>query len=161
MSTTNEFVILWTTDEGQEESSGIYFYGLFESTSLPDLHGLIELDWAGENGETKIDTIESQFGVVVVVALKLLSIPEENEWLSKIESSLTTMIDRGARVAWVGGEDCTWSPEVLDPTSGAGNVYAAKTALTKLICNDTFGEPMQFISDDQLSPLWNVVLQAG
>ena len=159
MSTANEFVIFWNTNDGQEESLGIYLYGLYKANTLPQLPSLIEDAWKAEGVETQINRIDSEFGSVLIVSVKLDVIPAEDGWRKKIEASLTAMIEHGACVTWAGGEDCTWSPEVLNRTSGAGNVYAAKSISTGLVCNDKFGKPMQFLTDEQLYSLWNIVLR--
>lgn len=160
MSNATDFSIFWNSGEGHEEVQGIYLYGLFALNVLPNLTDLIERNWMSENGKTQIGHIESEFGTVVVVALKLQKIPSESEWYRNLECSLIDLVERGARVAWAGGEDCSWNPDVLNPTSDSGNVYAAMTVSTNLICNDTFGIATQFVSADQLSSIWNAVREA-
>ncbi|MDP1563559.1 MAG: hypothetical protein Q8M16_19435 [Pirellulaceae bacterium] len=159
MSKTTDFTIFWNSINGQDEVAGIYLYGLFKSNRITDVGKLLGDLWTLENGEFQAKLNESRYGSVLSVSLKLHRVPLDNDWFSKLEASLTSLIENGALVAWAGGEDCSSSPEVLNPDSCVGNVYAAKTAATAFMCNDTVDGVIEILSDAQLSSLWGVVQQ--
>ena len=157
MSKTTDFTIFWNSIDGQGEVAGIYIYGLFRSTRIADVGNRIGDLWTLENGEVQTNEYESGCGSVLCVSLKLDAIPLDTEWFSKLDASLTRLVENGALVAWAGGEDCSCSPEVLNPDSSVGNVYAAKAAATAFMCNDKAGDVIEDLSDAQLSSLWGVV----
>jgi hypothetical protein len=160
MSKTTDFTIFWNCTDGQEEVAGIYIYGLFRSTRITDMGQRICDIWALENGEVQTRLHEIGCDSVLSVSLKLDSIPLGIDWFGKLDASLTRLVEGGALVAWAGGEDCSSSPEVLNPDSGIGNVYAAKAAAMAFRCNDKEDGVIEFLSDAQLSSLWGVSQQA-
>lgn len=154
MSKKTDFTIFWNSVDGQDEVKGIYLYGLFRSHDIPDVGKRICDLWTGEHGEVQSATIDSALGSVLSVSLKLDEIPLDTNWFIKLEASLSTLIDYGALVTWAGGEDGSCYPEVLDPDSDVGNVYAAKAVATGFMCNDKNGGKFECLSNAQLSCLW-------
>jgi hypothetical protein len=157
MNVTDNLVIFWNTPEGQYETDGIYLYGLMPPNPGRYRLGSVTAPWKPVSVQCKESNIESKRGPVLVVTIKFDTMPNAMHWYTNLESALTSLLDIGAIVAWAGGEDCTWSPDVLDPKSGAGNVLAAKSTSTGFLCNANINEPIKFLDDSQLAALWSFV----
>lgn len=117
----------------------------------------ISAAWKPVSVKCQVSKLESELGPVLLVAVKFDGLPDARVWKSILDAALTQLHDLGAIVAWAGGEDCTWSPDVLDPESGAGNVLAAKYASTGFLCNANLDEPIEFLDDSQLASLRSFV----
>lgn len=157
MNVADDLVIFWNTAEGQEEVAGLYLYGLMRPDTFGSDLAAISAAWKPVSVQCQASRLESRFGPVLLVAVKFDELPEARDWKSILDTALTQLLRLGAIVVWAGGEDCTWSPDVLDPESGTGNVLAAKCSLTGFLCNANLDESIEFLDDSQLGSLWSFV----
>ena len=154
MNTREDLVIVWNCEDGQEERRGLYFYGLFPLAAAENYQSRVQLLFDPMNAKCQSREILHELGTVGMLAIRIDIFPDSDAWMQILDEVFSTMLAAGASVAWAGGEDCSWSPEVLDPNSGIGNVYAAKSATTGVLCNCKLDEPIEFLTDRQLSRLW-------
>lgn len=157
MNVADNLVIFWNTDEGQEEVRGLFLYALMRPDTLGPEPESISAAWNPISVQCQVSKIESELGPVLLVSVKFDGLPDTQEWKSILDKALTKLLDCGAIVVWAGGEDCTWSPDVLNPESGAGNVLAAKCPSTGFLCNANLDESIEFLDDSQLGSLWSFV----
>ncbi len=160
MITREEFEIVWNATDGQTQVPGVYVYGFFPRGLAGDIEEPFNRLVGPLHAAHQIRSIEYESGLVAKVAIRFDSLPSDDaNWRAFLIESFSILLDAGATVGWAGGIDCSSSPEVLDPTSCAGNVYAAKSIESALLCNSKLNEPIQFVSDEELSVLWKVVNQ--
>lgn len=157
MSVADNLVIFWNTHEGQEEVRGLFLYALMRPDTLGPKLESISAAWKPISVKCQASKIESELGPVLLVAVKFDELPCAQDWKTILDTALTQLLDCGAIVVWAGGEDCSWSPDVLDPESGAGNVLAAKCSSTGFLCNANLDESIEFLDDSQLGSLWSFV----
>lgn len=155
MSVADELIIFWSSDTGQDETRGLYFYGLMKPDAVSYDFKSMKAAWEPISVQCQESSFESDLGRVLLIAVKLDGIPETQHWQSNLDRALSSLLEFGAIVAWAGGEDCSWSPDILNPESNMGNVIAAKCDLTGLLCNANINEPMEFLKNTQLADLWS------
>jgi hypothetical protein len=157
MSVADELVIFWNSEDGQEETRGLYLYSLTLLDAANHDLELVKAAWNPMSVRLQDSVIEAELGKVLVVAVAIESVPDSQHWRSNLDRSLSVLLSFGGIVAWIGGEDCSWSPDVLDPESGIGNVLAAKCDSTGFMCNANINESTVFLNDSQLASLWSFV----
>ena len=150
--------IIWRTLAGGEEAKGIYFYGSFRSTQpTNDIEELQSL-WSSLHGEVKTQVIGAEDDNVLVCDVRLGEWPGDNDWSKAVEDTLRLIVTAGGTLAWCGGEDCTWSTDVLDPTLMAGNVYAAYAESVGFLCNaPKLTDECVYLSDHELLSLHRLI----
>jgi hypothetical protein len=158
MVTREDLEIIWNAPDGQSQAPGIYLYGFFPRGLIDDIDipmdRLVRQIRASYQGRI----IEHKTGLVAKVVVRFGWIPDDDLiWLAFLEDAFTILLAAGASVAWAGGIDCSSSPGVLNPKSNEGNVYAAKSAESTLLCNAKLNEPIEFLSDEKLMALWKIV----
>lgn len=157
---SQELGIFWNSPEGQTEAIGIEFYGLFL-----DPHARATVDprrfgWEAPRFDAQAHRIETDKILVLCITVQVNQWPDDKTWSDQVRATLAGLVANGALVAWAGGYDCNWAPEVLNPEECAGNVYAAYSRATGFLCNAQLSEEMRFLDDDQLRALWRVVESA-
>lgn len=157
MSLADELVIFWSSSEGQDEVHGLYLYGLFFDTTVCYDSEVVKEAWLPTLVDCQECVLASDLGKTWLVSVRFFGTPNEEYWLENLDQSLSALLHFGAAVAWAGGEDCSWSPVVLDPNSGIGNVLAAKCDSTGFLCNWSTDKPIEFLNDAQLAALWRFV----
>lgn len=157
MSVADDLVIFWSSHTGQDEVRGLYLYGLMQSDAVSHDLESMKAAWKPTSVQCRESSLESELGRVLLVTVKFDGILDAQLWETNLDLALSSLLGFGAIVAWAGGEDCSWSPDVLNPESGVGNVLAAKCDVTGFLCNAKFNEPMQFLDDTQLTALWSFV----
>lgn len=153
MNTRDELGIFWPTDDGHVEMPGVECYGFFRNSPDAFNDSSVADLWLAETAKIKITRIRYDEGTVVVILIGIIDWPSELEWMRRLEQTLAAMIASGACIAWAGGYDCSSCLDVLDPKSSEGNVYAAYTKQTSMICNSTLLDPLVFLTDQQLLEL--------
>lgn len=79
------------------------------------------------------------------------------ELIDMFQDLLSSAIQRGATVAWLGGEDCSWNPEVLKPENEGGNVLALYAVEVGFVHAITAVDEVVFVNDRMLRDTWRVV----
>ncbi|MFM7077216.1 MAG: hypothetical protein ACKO3G_14320 [Planctomycetaceae bacterium] len=158
MKTKDTLEIVWNSGDGQELCSGLYFCGWFPGGETGGCSQQIREVFHAIGGICQFRDIE-QHGTVRIVSVRMTQFPDDITWRQAVEATFKILLNAGAGVAWAGGEDCSWHLEVLDPASDAGNIYAAKTNASGLLCNSALADEIRYLSDEQLQSLWSVVQQ--
>ena len=163
MTVAKHMEIFWDTPFGNEQVKGISFFGYFVDDNPTILDDCLRQLWMSLNGEiaaTLVAITEPgsyqcvDRGSIFNCHVRLQQFPSDNEWQSAIEGTLRWIVGCGARVAWCGGEDCTISPDVLDPNSMAGNVYAGYGREAGFLCKSPrLSDELVFLPDENLSLL--------
>ena len=151
MKVSDELGIFWSTGEGHIEVAGIYFYGYWGTAALPDDAASLRNPWNRIDSEadtSKID--EADDGNFLILTVWIKTWPDDQLWHATVEETLTRMVALGARVAWCGGELCSWSLEELDPETSNGFVYAAMSNATGLLLHSPLSEEVSYLSDDEM-----------
>ena len=161
--------IVWLLEDGTGvEKPGIYCYAYCRS-SCPsiDVDSLISL-WTSLKGDVQMsinqipepDSFESvTTGSIIYCDVRLDCWPSDGEWRSALEQTLRTIAISEGSVAWCGGEDCTCSPDVLNPLSmGGGNVYAGFAEGVGFLCESpNLSDERKDLSEESLLPLYRVL----
>ena len=158
MITRQEFEIIWNSEDGQMQVPGVYVYGFFPIGEHFDIDDLLRRTVERHTVTCQTRCIDYEIGEVAKVALRFDSITnDESIWRGFLDELFSMLLHAGASVVWAGGVDCSSSPEVLNPASSVGNVYAAKSIESPLLCNSKLDEPIGFVTDEQLRDLWMIV----
>jgi hypothetical protein len=81
--------------------------------------------------------------------------PVGDRWTAAIRATLKAMLDRGARVAWIGAEGLPFCdpPELFDPGCMSGGVLAWMTDVGDFSCPLDPDVPLDPVGDDVLRQL--------
>ncbi|MFY0602275.1 MAG: hypothetical protein JXR03_21565 [Cyclobacteriaceae bacterium] len=162
MITINSLGIYWKFARGHEEVDGLSFYGFWENTVPRVLEDeSLKKKWINSEIEYKEVKIHAEEYKVYGVDILIKKFPSPNYWLSIIEETLKWLIDNGATVAWCGAEDSSPNPRVFDPLESAGNVYACYSNITGLMCNSNLDQELEYLRDDQLKQILDLLSSAG
>jgi len=157
MKVKEELGIFWHSSEGQTETCGIEFFGLFKTIQTEVVLEPQKYGWSSPNFDCHINRIEGANCLVWSVEVRVIKWPDDITWRNQVEATLKGLTAAGAVVSWAGGYDCSWSPHTLNPVTSKGNVYAAYSTTTGLLCNAGLSEEMRFLDDAQLMLLWKVI----
>lgn len=127
MKTIDELIIFWSEADGQVEASGIYFYGFWGPEAIPNSFFEMAGLWKAIESTTAFQQIVADGGNFLVMTIRIKSWPADPIWRSAVEETLTKMIAMRAKVAWCGGENCSWSLTELNPATYSGCIYAASS----------------------------------
>ena len=140
------------------ESRGLFAY-MIQPIRPHKPHSTSAVAWAESSGE--MDSWEYDG---VVISMRTVALPDEDiptsvdAWLALFEGILSVGPTRAGSLAWLGGEDSSWNPEVLQPGNSAGNVVAAfSDRLGGLICDIENVDAIQFLDDASLESVWHQV----
>ena len=150
--------IFWNSPEGSIQVNGIYFYGLFGTSECLKNKENLDQYWIPYFTETEIDSLNSErFGNVLIYTIRLDQFPDEKIWIKSLENTLRKIVDEGACVSWCGAEDCSWAPEILNPTLGGGNIYAGFAKPDTFLCHSNLNEECIYLNESDLRKLNNSV----
>ena len=164
MIVSKSLSIVWTGPGGfGEEARGIYCYAYLKNQSPVVDNDPIGSIWTSIGRLVAINStpiVERDsfasvgLGSILACTVRLDQWPADIVWKQSVEATLKHMVENGGSVAWCGGEDCSCSPDVLDPASSAGNVYAGYSTTTGCMCNSpSLTDECDYLSDAQLSKL--------
>ncbi len=160
MTTKESLGIYWKNDTEHQEVNGMTYYGLWKD-SLPNnlyLDKLTKL-WKEGKIDFQLTRCESEEYKVYCLDLHLIMFPPQAYWLEITEDTLAWFVEAKAVVSWCGVEDCSPNPEILNPQSSFGNVYAAYSPEMGFICNADLDSEMKYLEDEQLASIYMVIAE--
>lgn len=158
MKTHNSLGIIWDQPEGQIEVEGIEFYALTKQSEIIPIETIKNI-WPSDMIDIQMDKYRYDLWTVLICTLRIFQWPNDKMWIEYLVNTMEAIINTGAIVVWSGGEDCTWNPEILTPESTMGNIYAGYSVQTGLLCNSNLSDELQFLNDDQVQLLHDVVFK--
>jgi len=158
MTTKDSLWIVAFDGEGQNELSGMIFYGVFKHQIYFD-NTLIKNIW-GEFAKIE-NQVWYQDNLVCSIQVVINSFPNNENWESFIQDTLNTLITCGAHAAWCGDESCYASLEIFDPEQSAGNIYSCLLKNKSWFINASLEDEIEFLSDDQLIQIKQFLEQEG
>jgi hypothetical protein len=144
----------WMVLSNGEDVHGFYLYAL-ASSALRYQHINCHKALVIDNDLIAIDS-----GFVHVAKIALDGDVRDSELLEILQHYAATLLDLGAVVCWMGGEDSSWNPGILDPKRTYGNIFAGSTELSGLLIQK--GAPgYDYLGEQSLEVLWSAVLRSG
>jgi hypothetical protein len=154
METQHELGIFWKGKDGHDEVEGLFCYALSKKMKSTHIEDFVKAIWPTHTVALQVDMFQYHNTTISIVALKMLQWPTDSLWMQYLQETMQALVRCGASVVWAGGEDCTWNPDVLNPASMMGNVYAGYSKETGFLCNTSLSEEIVYLSDAQLEALY-------
>ena len=154
MPTAREtMTVFWNVEDGQEEKPGFVLFGLVD----PDywLGHSFPLDMWPAGTEVAETRLYGESWEVKLWDVKISEFPHKPEWTEAVHATLQTVIDAGSRVAWISSEGYPFvdPPHLFLAEDMSGSVFAALTSAGEFFCPLDPDQPIQAISDEQLTRL--------
>ncbi len=153
MLTKDNLGIFWKSNDGQAEVNGIGLYALFSSEISRKIEESIMNLWSAQNAKIKFSNIKYSNWNILVAELNVSQWPDDICWQQLLKATMQKLINAGAIVVWSGGEDCNWNPNILNPDSMMGNIYAGYSKKTGFLCNSNLSQNLEYLRDDQINDL--------
>ena len=146
--TENLLKIFWEGDE----VSGITTYGYWKGKVVKELVFPRHL-WP-ERTLFKTSRLHGEGWEVIVWDIRISIWPSHQDWIELIRTTLKSMVEAGAEVAWCGLEGFFADPPSLfDPNEMSGGVYATFSKEFGFQCSAHLGLPFKALSDSEVGKL--------
>jgi hypothetical protein len=139
---------------GGEEVGGVYLYALAPCGVEP----LQPSSTAGPVLTAEI--VELGEWVVWIFNVPFQKLLDQSGILELFQGLCRQLLANGAVVVWIGGEDSTWNPSILDPGRSDGNVVAAAFSGSGLLVNQ-IGDQFDYLANPVLERVWASVCDLG
>lgn len=152
MITKDRLVIVADDNGSSSETAGMAFFGLWSKNDSMDIkEDTLKQLWGNFICGSKLRQGRAEDHFFSSIEFPINNWPETNGlWIDLIKTSLEKFIDGGALIAWCGDEYSNSNPDVFNPESNAGEVYAALLPKLGFICNSSLYDEYQVLSDNQL-----------
>lgn len=163
MKTIDSLGIYWTFDTGkekcQDEVDGLIFYGYWKKHFSE--HRLNNLDvfqefWRNSEVEIKARIWEGSENCNFSIEVRIDKWPLEH-WNNCIKKSLKWFVLHGADIAWCGAEYSSPSLGVFNYKEPSGEIYAAYTRETGVLCKSGLHEEYCELGEEELTKLKRVI----
>jgi hypothetical protein len=145
--------LCWIFQDG-EEVRGVFVYALARRGVV--LPGELDL-----TATLRIaNTVPVDDWVVWCYVVRLPEEFSEHEILRLLERSSSLLLLANATTVWVGCEDSTWNPGVLNPSNSLGNVLGAAAVNIDFIVSCSDGR-FDYLDDDVLRRVWDRITSLG
>lgn len=106
------------------------------------------------------DLIRVDDWVVWCSVVRLREELSEPGYLALFERLSGQLLTAGAIVFWLGGEDSSWNPGILNPSNSFGNVFGVAVEGSGLMVSCSEGQ-FDYLADDVLRAVWERVTSLG
>ncbi|MFC7050603.1 2-hydroxyacyl-CoA dehydratase [Emcibacter nanhaiensis] len=157
MNVKDSIYIVWNAENagansGQEFEPGLYFYGYWKNSLLPELETEKLLNaWHDAKVAFKAQKIKENDYNHIVIDMRVFDFPPQSQWLTNIRKTLQFLSENGAMISWCGDETCHGHLSIFNPTEASGNIYAAYSKENGFYCNSDLDEEIHYLNDEQLA----------
>lgn len=154
MITKNSLNILWPFNEGHREVSGLYFYGLWKDFIPQNLnYKFLREIWSYDDNEYRMTEFDVEYKVKRI-SIYIKSFPVV-QWQDSVKATLAWFIEKDAIISWCGNELCDPYPDLQEPSSVLGQVYASYSSELGFFCNSNLDEEYRMLDSAQLIKIYH------